>query len=363
MSAADYLCLACSSSLPPRSVPSSSKGASIFITICCSRPICPNCIASNPRLARYNPCLQCLAGVDLVTARSSSSKAFKVNPQTKVNVDGGLQDEDVFAVGDDEDDDEDDEERYSSEEHQRHDAFSIPSTSSLVDDSPTNVPGASKVVNEPPNLEEEVSLPSETRSPSKYYIKPGDTLLGIALKYKVDGRLLCRLNNLPQSTLRTTPHLLHTRTVLTFPPSAVLLEASTSPSADDSEYEARRARERAEKRLQTLTKEVDWRVAKAYIALADPLIAGADVAEVWKDEAGDKSWRPKETEPVDGGAGSSSLEAAAINRYLDDEDWERREREQGRGVSIPRFPLFESSNVNIGEKPAGFKFWSGWRRN
>ena len=116
--------------------------------------------------------------------------------------------------------------------------------------------------------------------------------------------------------------------------------------------------------MQTLTKEVDWRVAKAYVALADPELVAADLAEGWKQETGDKAGKPKRTAPVDGGARSSNLEATAIDRYLDDEEWERQERAQGRGVSIPRFPLFESSSaISAGKKPAESKFWSGWKRN
>jgi hypothetical protein len=90
------LCLACSCSLPR-----SNDG--IFITACCARPICPTCLSSNPRLARYNPCLACLGGVGAV-----SSKGKKWDEAlSSSNVDGAVRDEDTFMVGDDEDEDED----------------------------------------------------------------------------------------------------------------------------------------------------------------------------------------------------------------------------------------------------------------
>lgn len=138
------------------------------------------------------------------------------------------------------------------------------------------------------------------------------------------GRELCRLNNLPPTTLSTTPHLLHTRSFLDFPPSAQakLQKSMSGPThAEEKEREVKRARERAEKRLQTVTKEMDWRVAKAYVALAD------DDAEVER-----LNIKRKE----EGGAvrGNVNLEAAAVDRYMDDDEWEAQERRAGRDVRI-----------------------------
>ena len=131
-------------------------------------------------------------------------------------------------------------------------------------------------------------------------------------------RELCRLNNLPPSTMTTTPHLLHTRSSIILPPSAV----TAGEPRDDHENASRRARERAEKKLQMLTKEVDWRVAKAYVALAD------DAEEVRSYELKCKEGN----ERVD-------LEMMAINKYLEDDEWEASERRQGRSVCIPAFIL------------------------
>lgn len=129
------------------------------------------------------------------------------------------------------------------------------------------------------------------------------------------------MNNLPPSTLSTTPHLLHTRTSIVLPPSAKL---PSSTHEVDREVEARRVRERAEKRLQMLTKEVDWRVAKAYVALADG-----------PDEETAYGAKYKET----GGIGASTLEARAADQYLEDQEWEEQQRRAGRRISVQSLPL------------------------
>ena len=146
--------------------------------------------------------------------------------------------------------------------------------------------------------------------------------------------MLCRLNNLPPSTLRTTPHLLHTRTVLKLPPTARSSASSTHPSGPvDPEYEAHRTRERAEKRFQTVTKETDWRIAKAYVALAE----NADPSPLLKEDTFKKVQQ------------DSSVEGRAMDQYLDDEEWEVQQRREGRGVHIPPFPYTASSRTQKGK--------------
>src|SRR5882757_8477764 len=113
------LCLACSSSLPPRlwkrttehqqgaqsgqwQTSSNASGDSelLFLTRCCGRPICPSCLTSNPRLARYNPCLACLGGVGAVGTKKLQEQQYPMAS----NVDGAVRDEDVFVVGDEDED-------------------------------------------------------------------------------------------------------------------------------------------------------------------------------------------------------------------------------------------------------------------
>ncbi|KAJ6607414.1 hypothetical protein B0H10DRAFT_2166863 [Mycena sp. CBHHK59/15] len=311
------LCLACSSSLPPKS------SNQVFTTRCCSRPICPSCTASNPRLARYDPCLACLGGVGVVsTRRAPGSTVLRQVPEPSTrNVDGAVRDEDTFILGDDEMADEDESES--------------PSGDGLT--SPSVVP---EVATEPAPLTEENATPTS----AKYYIKRGDSLQGISLRLGLDGRELCRLNNLPPSTLSTTPHLLHTRGFLALPPSAQSkLQASDSRPNNEEERarQVRRTRERAEKRLQTLTKEVDWRVAKAYLALADD-----------PDEAENFVLKQKELGTQLSPAAASPLEAMAVDRYLDDLEWEANELREGRSMHIPQYPV-QGEKVQSSAKTAG----------
>ena len=124
------------------------------------------------------------------------------------------------------------------------------------------------------------------------------------------------MNNLSLSTIRMTPHLLHTRAFLILPPT---IKPHPSLRLEEKAREDKLVRERAEKKVQMLTKEVDWRVAKAYVALAD-------------DEEEQEEFHVKQKEIGGSISGASGIEALAIGKYLDDEEWERGERRAGRGI-------------------------------
>lgn len=150
---------------------------------------------------------------------------------------------------------------------------------------------------------------------------------------------------------------MHTRSALTLPLSpTVPLTAQRiggEHSEANAEHEARRAREKAANRFQAVTKEIDWQVANTYVALAE--LAPND--DSYSKEAGEKKAQVLSNEvPV----GVSSLEATAVDCYLDDDEWEQRERREGRGVAIPRFPLFDANANTAGKRPAVGKLWSGW---
>ncbi|KAI0254949.1 hypothetical protein BJV78DRAFT_1350650, partial [Lactifluus subvellereus] len=335
------LCLACSSSLPPRlwkqvqqgarrdgsnpsggaSAPSASGSGSseqLFLTRCCGRPICPSCLTSNPRLARYNPCLACLGGVGAIdSGKAGSSLTVREPQQVASNVDGAVRDEDVFVVGDEEDE----------EVPDVHDgeAVAVSNTTATPNDRPTEAAG-------PPIISDDIHKADEPPNtiqsdPGRYYIRPDDTLLGISLRLGVDARTLCKLNNLPPSTLRTTPHLLHTRTFLALPQSHSQLASGISP-----EEEAQQTRVRAQVAFQRVTKETDWGIAQAYVALAEDSDSEPDVTSLKLEGAEKKSQQ---------GIGRAArtrtaLEERAVDRYLDDDEWERQERAKGRGVHIQR---------------------------
>lgn len=171
------------------------------------------------------------------------------------------------------------------------------------------------------------------------------------------GRTLCRLNNLPASTLSTTPHVLHTRTFLTLPPSHKL-RAAPSPEAiisseEHKERERSRKLEQARKRFQFVTKEVDWRVAKAYVAVADHDDEHVDIDSDNAKEA--KALQEKDTRQLRRGEG---LEGRAVDRYLDDDDWEN---EAGRRVSIQRFSG-TSTQISGGGGSSSGGIFNGWSR-
>ncbi|KDQ19360.1 hypothetical protein BOTBODRAFT_51790 [Botryobasidium botryosum FD-172 SS1] len=287
------LCLACCSSLPSKSQ------ASLFTTPCCGRPICESCLGRNPRLRRYNPCLYCVTGVAVTSVnRQDVEKELEVN---------GVGEEDMFVLGD-LDDDEDDA-RYNRVEREVPDKRS----------------------DEVISLSSTQELPSRGRSPepqngshpTMHYIKRGDTLLGISLKYGIDGRVLCRLNNLDVSALRTNPQLLHTRRTLLLPPGTSRSPTPPSPSAL-RELEL----ERSAKRFSLVTKEVDEGVVRAYLSLAE----------------GDDGAFDKEGQEKSGISGTASdrravPEGMAVDRYMNDAEWEEAERRAGRASKIQGFPF------------------------
>ena len=176
------LCLACSSSMPPF-----KSSLSLFITSCCNRPICPQCLQSNPRLARHNPCLACLSGVGAINTTSRNLGKQVVN----LNVDGAVRDEDNFAIGDDEE-----------EEEEKVEDQTEPSQSGPPPPYPESTPlstaaeeAASQRLNtnanvagggtstSPKNHSQEMLEESARSGPSKYYIKSSDSLQGIALRF------------------------------------------------------------------------------------------------------------------------------------------------------------------------------------
>jgi hypothetical protein len=149
--------------------------------------------------------------------------------------------------------------------------------------------------------------------------------------------------------MRTTPHLLHTRAFLLLPASPKTLKYASAQVTDAEEKEIikRReeilVRERAERGVQTLMKEVDWRVAKAYVALADD----ADERDAHHSKLKEMGSTARLCRPAalgkshaDGSSDTTSeLEILAVERYLDDDEWEAEERRAGRRPEAMSFPL------------------------
>ncbi|KAH8103703.1 hypothetical protein DFH11DRAFT_1884045 [Phellopilus nigrolimitatus] len=289
---ASALCLACSGCIPAREQPTA------FRTPCCARPVCAACAATNPRLLRYDPCLACLAGVRAV-AVAAQGRLPPPPTTTTTNLDGALRDADVFVLGDEEEEDDDD---------VRGAAGAGP---------PRTPPPAYRETDAP--APPAPDAPAER--PGTHRIQREDTLRGLALKYAVDGRALCRLNGLPPSTLSTTPHLLHTRAVLLLPPHAhapaPALPRKDAPGASSS---SSRALECAAARLQRVTHEADPRVARAYVALASS-----------PSRSPSPSPPPPGEKEKQGNDSADSPADRAVRAYRADAAWEASERAAGRG--------------------------------
>jgi len=201
------LCLACSSSLPPN-----VDDSELFMTKCCQRPICPRCLETNPRLARYNPCLACLAGVGVIQASSSTRNTSGgkhvggtgAQSARVENLDGGVKDQDMFVLGDDDEDDEDEDTSTDGEDDRqvRRSAAPpppdvVPKLSHLLETPPpptvtkrTEDLPVANATSTPPIPDVSERPPAEPDSPVFYRLRRGDTLTGIALRFRLDVRPL-----------------------------------------------------------------------------------------------------------------------------------------------------------------------------
>lgn len=118
----------------------------------------------------------------------------------------------------------------------------------------------------------------------------------------------------------------------------------TPPPTDVRERLEARAKEKAAKRLQFVTKETDPRVAHAYVHLAE---GDPDEEHSKEDE--------KKRAPED-----ADLQSRAVDRYLADAEWEADQRRQGLGPAIPPIPFFGDSRAGS-SKAKGKERWSWWR--
>jgi hypothetical protein len=236
-------------------------------------------------------------------------RSLREQQQASLNVDGAVRDEDVFVVGE-----EDGEEQTVETSLSDGEAVQIPATTAPPDALPTELTRHSELdVTGAPHGASEKPPDDNQSHPGRYYIRPDDTLLGISLRLGINGRILCKLNDLPPSTLNTTPYLPHTRTFLILPESHSQ-HTTSAPSAED---DARETRVRAQIALQRVTKETDWGVAQAYVALAEDSDLEPDITslkfEGEKPGSGSEKVRRRGT----------TLEERAVDLYLDDDEWER----------------------------------------
>lgn len=133
----------------------------------------------------------------------------------------------------------------------------------------------------------------------------------------------------------------------------------SAPTSNDDEIvlerekkrERARAVERAEKRFAFVTKEVDYSIAKAYVAIADDT-DDDDYWHIHRDGMAEKKEKMTRTTSGDGAEGDTigsdrNIEARAIERYLDDDEWEQAELRAGRtprpaSFAFTRFGMLRS---------------------
>ena len=90
-----------------------------------------------------------------------------------------------------------------------------------------------------------------------------------------------------------------------------------------------------------LTNEVDSRIARAYVALADD-----------DDEQQGRAYKVKEASVSQGKPHSLTgmgLENLAIERYLDDLEWETEEIKAGRRPKLSKFPFGDFTRSHNGK--------------
>jgi hypothetical protein len=202
----------------------------------------------------------------------------------------------------------------------------------------------------------------------QYWLRTNDTLMSLSLRFKVNASVLCKLNDLPPSTLTSTPHLIHTRRFLLIPARAVddLLNASPEQSSQleaalqgpapmSRRAKVDRARKQAQSRFRALvlqgtavdrrkasetTTPCDERAARAYIALMEEelrvLEFGDDAVDGTLSEAHDDKTlsdkRADDDEALQDAARERRFDAIvkqAVCRWEMDSDWERAQRAQG----------------------------------
>jgi hypothetical protein len=152
------LCLSCCSTL-------SSKSKPRYTTKCCNRHICNACLAANPRLSQYHPCLFCVGGVQV-----ASGSKYLPPEYTSPRVEQKKQEETTFVIGEDDEDDEDSVTKSTVDEEAMKEVTEEPEQSRQLDREP-----------------KQASQPTGPATPiPKYWIQKQDSLQGIALRLGVN---------------------------------------------------------------------------------------------------------------------------------------------------------------------------------
>ncbi|KAJ9478439.1 WD_REPEATS_REGION domain-containing protein [Pseudozyma hubeiensis] len=391
MQTTSQLCLACSSTIPPN-----AKPASIYVHGCCSRPVCENCVVSNPRLITFCPICE------------DAHAAFRKGPRGDVTRKGEVVFDFDSVIGRQEHKEEEGVEPppYSEEREEegagkfvidagdeegevvkeKRPALLMRQASKSVAEAEVDVaPQSAALATEDTSSDSNLtsirrkvdphntasstipsSSTSSTGSTRQYYLRKTDTLQSIAIRFSVSSNELCLLNSLPRAVLSTSPHLLHTRSFILLPSQAVekqlasnpdLLSSLEGPPRRSAREKTTAARRTAEAKFRaSLAKSAgetpaDERAARAYVGLAEDEMRWVDFGE---GVDGDGLPRGYERE-VKGGEGEDAemweaqMDTArrlrfdailkhALGKWEMDSDWERAQRAKGldpTGISKP----------------------------
>ncbi|KAL7424842.1 hypothetical protein Q5752_000527 [Cryptotrichosporon argae] len=321
--------------------------APAHIAPCCLRPTCAPCLARNPRLKEYDPCLRCgdvrsAAGARAV-ARGARERAERERERQNVFV---LDDEDNSdgdgeaggGVGDAD-------ERGAPPPYESSGAHGdgdgngngsgtgISTVSGDARSEPRRGGGAhgAKRTDDDHDPDTEVVEVVHT-------LRRGDTLLSIARRHAADPHRLLELNALPHTALSSDPRILRTRRSLLISrqsvpracapiPDRPSASASASASEDEGQDEEgdddeRRRADRAVKRFQLLTKTADRALAETYLGVAaiEAAHATGDAKEL--DKVASAAAGAGARARAGAGAGAEGTEARAADKWFDDERWE-----------------------------------------
>lgn len=459
------LCLACSKVIDAEELPR------CVVHSCCSRPVCPACLTSRPRLATF--CVRC-EGVqhalrkgprDDVTRAGQVVFDFDRSDSDTAGGDGQEHERtappaysenalpaDAFILGGDEEDGGQVVEQVSSAPSLLRSArmngkpgptkAAISSTyaaSGLASESVSNssevttalrdtlhrdnTRAADTSLSSPQRPPADPSSPAarlatQTTAPStgltrQYWLRPNDTLMSLSLRFRINAAALCKLNDLPSSTITTTPHLIHTRQFLLIPEEAIqsaLESTSGDPSLESAlqgpvpmskQQKLGRARREAQSRFRALVAQgesrsranghgkpadvtpCDERAARAYITLMEAELRfvdfgdGIDVSEELAD--GSSSAVKRMTSSADKAhnadvvAGDDALIDAARQRRYDaivkqalcrwemDSDWERQQRAKGLEPNVTQIgPSQGSRGRRSGASSSQLPSWLRW---
>ncbi|GAA6028121.1 hypothetical protein JCM8097_001880 [Rhodosporidiobolus ruineniae] len=340
------LCVACCATLSSSSsssslnekLPTSSEKPDLPPTsFACGHAVCGACQRKNRRLAQA--CVLCSTVEDVLGSSSSSASATRPAsaassgrpPAYKAAHAPPAQEEGDFVLGGDSDDEDEDEAKTPPPPPEEEEG---------------------EWGDEPPAYEEDGVLRREgdekkdveRESGTLHYLKPEETLAGLALRYGVPGHVLCTLNKLPISTLSTTPHLLHTLPFLLLPPNSRPSTSSTPILPPPLERKRLIVR-----RFQMATKCSDWAMSQAYV---DQVFkAREEEARFVRENHVARGGSGEGVEVREGGELEEAVEA-----FQRDERWEREQQERGKGKGVLESKMRSTGAVETKAR----KGW-GWR--